>query len=223
MDNSVAEQFVILSLNPEKGRVSLDSIHFRYSLTGALLMDYLDQEEFKLENKRVVWSFRMTGDTIHDMFAERIMNSSGNWKISFWIRRLTRKSRLIFSEIIKSLEKRKLISIEHKKFIGIFPYKRYWFLDNGIRNGIIERLREILLYGKQPVKKELMLLGIVEAARAYRLLSREKGEARILRKKNNEILKGDVMSAEISKAVREVQAAIVTSVITATIAAQGSH
>jgi hypothetical protein len=223
MDNSVAEQFVILSLNPEKGRVSLDSIHFRYSLTGALLMDYLDQEEFKLENKRVVWSFRMTGDTIHDMFAERILNSSGNWKISFWIRRLTRKSRLIFSEIIKSLEKRKLISIEHKKFIGIFPYKRYWFLDNGIRNGIIERLREILLYGKQPVKKELMLLGIVEAARAYRLLSREKGEARILRKKNNEILKGDVMSAEISKAVREVQAAIVTSVITATIAAQGSH
>jgi hypothetical protein len=223
MDNSVAEQFVILSLNPEKGRVSLDSIHFRYSLTGALLMDYLDQEEFKLENKRVVWSFRMTGDTIHDMFAERILNSSGNWKISFWIRRLTRKSRLIFSEIIKSLEKRKLISIEHKKFIGIFPYKRYWFLDNGIRNGIIERLREILLYGKQPVKKELMLLGIVEAARAYRLLSREKGEARILRKKNNEILKGDVVSAEISKAVREVQAAIVASVITATIAAQGSH
>lgn len=223
MDNSVAEQFVILSLNPEKGRVSLDSIHFRYSLTGALLMDYLDQEEFKLENKRVVWSFRMTGDTIHDMFAERILNSSGNWKISFWIRRLTRKSRLIFSEIIKSLEKRKLISIEHKKFIGIFPYKRYWFLDNGIRNGIIERLREILLYGKQPVKKELMLLGIVEAARAYRLLSREKGEARILRKKNNEILKGDVMSAEISKAVREVQAAIVASVITATIASQGSH
>jgi len=223
MDNSVAEQFVILSLNPEKGRVSLDSIHFRYSLTGALLMDYLDQEEFKLENKRVVWSFRMTGDTIHDMFAERILNSSGNWKISFWIRRLTRKSRLIFSEIIKSLEKRKLISIEHKKFIGIFPYKRYWFLDNGIRNGIIERLREILLYGKQPVKKELMLLGIVEAARAYRLLSREKGEARILRKKNNEILKGDVVSAEISKAVREVQAAIVASVITATIASQGSH
>lgn len=223
MDNSVAEQFVILSLNPEKGRVSIDSIHFRYSLTGALLMDYLDKEEFKVENKRVVWSFRMNGNAIHDMFAERIMNSSGNWKISFWIRRMTRKSRLIFSEIIASLEKRKLVSIERKKFIGIFPYNRYWFLDNGIRTGIIERLREILLYGKQPGKKELMLLGIVEAARAYRLLSREKGEARILRKKNNEILKGDVMSAEISKAVREVQAAIVASVITATIAAHGSH
>jgi hypothetical protein len=223
MDNSVAEQFVILSLNPEKGRISIDSIHFRYPLTGALLMDYLDQEELKVENKRVVWSFRMTGNAVHDIFAERIMNSSGNWKISLWIRRLTRKSRLVFREIISSLEKQKLISIEQKKFLGIFPYNRYWFLDNGIRTGIIERLREILLYGKQPGKKELMLLGIVEAARAYRLLSREKGEARILRKKNNEILKGDVMSSEISKAVREVQAAIVVSVITATMAAHASH
>jgi hypothetical protein len=83
MDNSVAEQFVILSLNPAKGRVSGDSIHFRYSLTGAMLMDYLELEDFKVENKRVVWSFRMTGDAIHDIFAERIMNSSGKWKISF--------------------------------------------------------------------------------------------------------------------------------------------
>ena len=223
MGNSIAEQFVILSLNPEKGRVSIDSIHFRYSLTGALLMDYLEREEFKVENKRVVWSFTMTGDAIHDMFAERIMNSSGNWKISFWIRRLTRKNRLVFREIISSLEKQRLISIEQKKFLGIFPYKRYWFLNNNVRTGMIERLREILLYGKQPGKKEVMLLGLVEASKAYRLLSREKGEAKILRKKNTEILKGDLISSEISQAIREVQAAIAASVTAATIAAHSSH
>lgn len=223
MDHSVAEQFVILSLNPEKGRVSIDSIHFRYSLTGSLLMDYLEREEFRLENKRVIWSYRMTGDTIHDIFAEKIMNSSGKWKISFWIRRLTRKSRLVFNEIISILEKQRLIRIEQKKFLGIFPYKRYWFLDNNVRTDIINRLREILLYGKPPSKKEQMLLGIVEASRAYRILSRERGEAKILRKKNEEILKGDVMSAEISKTIREVQSAIVTSVTAATIAAHGSH
>jgi hypothetical protein len=223
MDNSVAEQFVILSLNPEKGRVSIDSIHFRYSLTGALLMDYFDRGEFKVENKRVIWAYAITGETIHDIFAERIMNSSGKWKISFWIRRLTRKSRLVFSQIISSLEKQRLIRIEQKKFLGIFPYKRYWFLDNKLRNDLINRLREILLYGKPPSKKELMLLGIVESSRAYRLLSMERGEAKILRKKNIEILKGDVISDEISMTIREVQSAIVASVTAATIAAHGSH
>jgi hypothetical protein len=223
MNNAIAEQFAILSLNPEKGRVTIDSIHFRYSLTGALLMDYLEQDEFKVENKRVVPSFRINGDAIHDMFAERIMKSSRNRKISFWISRLTNKSRFIFREIISSLEKQKLISTEYKKFLGIFPYKRYWFLDDKVRRDLIERLREILLYGKQPGKKEIMLLGLVETSKAYRLLSREKGEAKILRKKNTEILKGDIMSDEISLAIREVQTAIAASVTAATIAAHSSH
>jgi hypothetical protein len=223
MDNTLAEQFAILSLNPEKGRVTIDSIHFRYSLTGALLMDYLEADEFKVINKRVVPSFRINGNPVHDMFAERIMKSSRNRKISFWVSRLTNKSRFVFREIISSLEKQRLIRIEHKKFFGIFPYKRYWFLDNNLRTSIIDRLREILLYGKQPGKKEIMLLGLVETSKAYRLLSREKGEVKILRKKNTEILKGDIMSDEISSAIREVQAAIAASVTAATIAAHSSH
>jgi hypothetical protein len=80
-----------------------------------------------------------------------------------------------------------------------------------------------LLYGKQPGKREIMLLGLVETSKAYRLLSREKGEAKILRKKNTEILKGDIMSDEISLAIREVQTAITASVTAATIAAHSSH
>jgi hypothetical protein len=79
------------------------------------------------------------------------------------------------------------------------------------------------MYGKKPGKKEMMLLGIVETSRAYRLLARERGEVKILRKKNNEILKGDVMTSEISQTIREVQTAIVASVTAATIAAHGSH
>jgi golgi phosphoprotein 3 len=223
MDHSVAELFVILALNPEKGRVSLDNIHFRYSLTGALFMDFLEQGEITTENKRVVPSFRKNGELLHDMFADRIMKSAKNRRISFWISRLTNKSRLILREITNSLEKEKILSKERRKFLNIFPYYRYWFIDLTIRNRIVETLREILLYGKQPGKKEIMLLGLVEASRAYPLLSREKGESKILRKKNSEFLKGDIMSAEISQAIREVQAAIVASITAATIAAHGSH
>ncbi len=68
-----------------------------------------------------------------------------------------------------------------------------------------------------------MLLGIIDAARAYKLLAPEFSERRILRRKNNELLADDVMSSEIAQAVREVQAAIVASVTAATIATHGSH
>jgi hypothetical protein len=223
MDRSVAKLFVILALNPEKGRVSLNSIHFRYSLTGALFMDYLERGEITTENKRVVPSFRKNGEVLHDLFADRILKSAKNRRISFWIRRLTNKSRLIFREIINSLEKEKILRIEQRKFLNIIPYNRYWFIDNSVRTNLIEVLRGILLYGKQPGKKEIMLLGLVEASRAYPVLSHERGESKILRKKNAEFLKGDVMNAEISQAIREVHAAIIASITVATIAAHSSH
>ncbi len=50
MEPAVTTQFVILSLHPDKGRIMIDNIHFRYSLTGTVLMDFLDQEEISLRN-----------------------------------------------------------------------------------------------------------------------------------------------------------------------------
>jgi golgi phosphoprotein 3 len=222
MDIPVSKLFVILALNPEKGRIAVDNIHFRYSLTGALLMDYSNQVEFKIEDKRIVPSFKNNGEALHDMIADKIMNSRKNRRVSFWISRLTQKSRFIFREIINSLDKDNIIRIEHKKFLNIIPYKRYWFIDTRTRTSLIEVLRGILLYGKQPGKTEIMLLGLIEASRAYRLISRERGESKMLRKKNSEFLKGDQISTEISQIIREVQTAIIVSAAAASAAASSA-
>jgi len=223
MDNSIAEQFVILALNPEKGRIVIPGIHFKYSLSGAILMDYLAGEEFRVEKSRVIPSLRLNDDAIHTMFSAMLNKSSRNRRISYWVGRLASKSRFIFSEMTKSLEKQGMIQIEQKKFLSIFPYKRYWFNNKSVRENIIDQVRDILIRGKQPGKKDLMLLGIIEASGAYRLISRERGESRLLRKKNKVLLKSDVMSIEISKAIREVQAAITSAVIAASVASHASH
>lgn len=222
MNQSVAEQFVILGLNPEKGRVTISDIHFSYSLTGALIMDYYNRGEIKIENKRIFPMFRKNGEDLHDTIAERITKSSKNKKISFWIGRLSNRSRYILREIVNSLEKKNILRIEHRKFLNIIPYKRYWLTDPRIRINLIEELRGILLYGKKPGKDEAMLLGLVEAARAYRILANERGEAKQLRKKNSEFLKSDVMSSGISEAIREIQTAIISSIIAASVAASGA-
>jgi golgi phosphoprotein 3 len=223
MDFSITEQFVILALHPEKGRIAISLIPFRYSMTGGLLMDYLEKGEITMENKRVIPSIKKNGETVHDLFADRIMESSKNRRISFWLRRMSLQRRLIFSELIKSLEKKNIIRTEQKRFLNIIPYKRYWFSDNSIRYNLIESLRGILLYNRKPGKKEVMLLGLVEASKSYSVLAQEKGEARILRKKNEELLKGDIIGTEISQTIKEVQAAIIASVMAATTAAHASH
>jgi hypothetical protein len=223
MTSSIAESFMVLAIHPSKGRIAIDNIHFKFTLTGAVLMDSLSREEFSIRNKRLIPSFSRNGDPLHDMVADRIMNSSSNRRISFWINRLSRRNRFIFNELAASMERQNIIRIDQRKFLNIIPYRRFWLNDRSVRDNIIERLRQILMYGKQPEKKEIMLLGLVEASRAYRLLAREKGEARQMRSKNNELLKDDVMNSEINLAIREVQAAIIASVTAATVAAHGSH
>ncbi len=223
MEYSTANQFVILALNPEKGRLSLDRIHFRYSLTGAILLDYLDGDELRVEDKRVIPSLKINNDAIHALFAGKISKATRNRKISYWIRSLTNKSRFIFSELAKSLEEKGIIRIEHKKFLHIIPYKRYWFLNTSIRPDLIEKLRGILLYRKTPVKKELMLLSVIHSANAYSVLSRERGEKRMIRKKCAELLKSDFVSIEMSQTIKEVQSAIESSITAASIAANNGY
>ncbi|HKK42729.1 MAG TPA: GPP34 family phosphoprotein [Bacteroidales bacterium] len=223
MAQSVAELFLILAIHPSKGRIAIDNIHFRYTLTGAVLMDSLGNKEFTIENKRLIPSFSRNGDPVHDMVADRIMNSGSKRRISFWINRLTRRSRFIFNEMVARLEKRNVIRTDHRTFLNIIPYRRFWFNDKSIRNNLIENLRQFLLYGRQPGKEDIMLLGLVEASRSYRLLARERGEVKKMRRINGGLLKGDIMNSEINLAIREVQAAIAASVTAATIATHSSH
>jgi len=223
MKQKVAELFVILALNPEKGRVAINDVHFRYSLTGAMIMDFLDQGEISIENKRIVPHFHNTVNQGHDFLADKIMKSKKNRRLSFWIKRFSYKNRFFFKSIIDSLEIDRIVSIEQKKFLNIIPYNKYWIKDRSVREKLIETLRGVLVYGKEPGKREIMLLGLVEASRAYPLLARERGESKLMRKRNSELLKGDIMSSEINEAIKEVHAAIISSVAASSAALHGSH
>jgi hypothetical protein len=70
METSIINQFVILSIHPEKGRIIIQNSYYRYGLAGAVLMDFLKRGEISLENRRVKCTFRRNGEIIHDYFAE---------------------------------------------------------------------------------------------------------------------------------------------------------
>jgi hypothetical protein len=221
MELSILKQYVILAINPDKGKVSVNGIRFRYTLSGALLVDYLEKGEITMENNLLIPSIRKNGDPVHDMYADLIMKSSKARKISFWARRLADKSRYIFRETINSLEKDRILRCERKKFLNLIPCNSYWFIDTRLRINIIEELRGVLLYNRKATVKQRMLLGLIRASEAHKLLSKEKGELKLIRKKNSEFLKGDLYSTEINQAIKETQAAIIASVLAASRAARG--
>jgi hypothetical protein len=223
MEIPVTTQFMIYGLNPEKGRIVINKIHFRFSLTGALLMDLLFNGEISLKNNRLIPNLRKTGDPVHDMVAEKIERSSRPRRISFWLRSLSRKRRFVFREIINSMISTGLLRLETHRFLNIFPYNRYFLTDSRIRSGIVDDLRNVLLQGKPATTKQAMLIGLIFASRSHRLLAKEKGESRILRVRCRDFKQNDPMASEIDKTIREIQAAIFASTIAASAAASGSH
>lgn len=223
MEASVTSQFIILSLHPEKGRLLIENTRFRYCLIGSLLMDFLDNGEISLSENKLIPSFRKNGDQIRDMIAERIEKSSRPRRISYWVRILSMKSRLVFRENINMLINKGIVRHEKRYFLNIFPYNRYFISQSSIRAGIIEEIRNILLFDKSANRRQSMLIGLIKASQAYNLLATEKRERRIIRKKCNEFLQKDVMTSEIDKAISEVQAAIIASVAATSAAASAAH
>ena len=222
MEITVTTQFLILSLHPDKGRIMTDSIHFRYSLTGAVLMDFLDNGEISLSDNRLIPAFRKNGDPIHDLFAEKIEKSSKPKRIFYWVRSLTGKSRFVFRETVNSLINKGILRHERRFFMNIFPYNRYFLTDRKLRTGIIDDIRNVLLHNKPATRKQSMLIGLIKASLSHQLLAKEKEERKILRKKCNEFIQSDAMASEIDKAIRAVQAAIIASVTASTVAASSA-
>lgn len=223
METSVARQFVILSLHPEKGRIMIPGTHFRYALTGAVLMDLVLRGEIALENRKLVPAFRKNGERIHDMFAETMESQSRPKRTAYWIRRFSMKNHLIFKETVNSLVANGILLHERRYFLNFIPYSRYMIADRRIRRDIIEGLREVLLQGRESTGLQSMLIGLLKASGSHNLLATERSERSVLRKKCREFKTDNEMASETDRAIKEVQAAIIASVTSATIAAHARH
>jgi hypothetical protein len=223
MESTVTRQFVMLALHPEKGRVTIQDPHFRYSLIGAYFMDLLKNGEISMTNKRLTSSFLRNGDQLHDRVADIIERSSRPKRFSYWIRRFSQKSRLIFNETVNSLISRGILRHEKRYFLNLIPYNRYYFIDVRSRNEIIEGLRGVLLYGREATGDQMMLIALLKASSAHSIIARQKEERKILKKKCTDILQKDELSSEMNKVIIEVRAAIASSVSISLAASSGIY
>lgn len=223
MEASVTKQFIILALHPEKGRIMILQNHFRYALIGSLLMDLLLNGEVTMSHRRLIPSLRKNGERIHDMIAGMMEEKSNPHRVSYWVRRLSLRSNLVYRETVGQMASRGILSHEKRYFLGLIPYNRYNLVDKRHREQILNGLRDVLIHGKEATGVQSMLIGLLKASSASHILAKEKAEKPVLRKLCRNFRTDNEMATEIDRAIREVQAAIVASVTAATAASHASH
>ena len=84
--------------------------------------------------------------------------------------------------------------------------------DTRLRMEIISGIKDVLLHGKQADKKQIMLIGLVRASRAYGLIAGDWQERMLIRKRCREISGNDEFSTETDQIIRQVRLAIAAAV-----------
>jgi hypothetical protein len=133
------------------------------------------------------------------------------------------KSRRIFRETVNSLASSGTIRIERRYFLNIIPYNRYFFTDRRARTETADGLRSVLLNNVVPTNDQVMLAGLLKATRSTSLLANKSEEKHVLKQACEKIGKDSIMAKEIDKAIREMQAAIISSIAVSAAMSHGRH
>jgi hypothetical protein len=223
---STPEKFILLAHHPAKGRYVISQLHLKYGLAGALLLELtLDGSAEMREDRLVLRRKPETRNALLNEITGMLSDSSRPRKIRYWIRQLARRQRRYQRDILNDLHRRRIVRIVQRRFLGWIPYRRSYLIGNKIHQDLIREIRKNILQKEDPSNEWVAAMGLIEACKMHRILSQDRSERKMIRKKLKLILKESPIASDVDKAIRQVQAAIVASVAasSAAAAAAGSH
>lgn len=222
------EKFLLIAHHPSKGRFAISEVHINYGIIGAGLMEMSLFELIKIEKQMLVIKNGIaTNNAIVSEISMIIKNSKKPRKIKYWIPKLARKSKKYKWIVLNDLANKRLIRIEHKKFLGLIPYRKTYLTGSRLRNNLISQLKKNILHRQDLSDEDIVILGLIEACEMHKILSSDKEELKRLKKELKEIIKESSIANTLDETIKQVQAAIigamVASMVAVTAATAGSH
>ena len=219
----ISEKLLLIAHHPDKARFRIPEIHLKYGLIGALLLELSLVERLVLEdNNTVVKHQPPPADPILKEMVEKMGAQGTPRKIKFWIRRLAQKSARYKWQRLQELEEKRVVRIEHRKFLGLIPYRRSFLINKKLQYDLIRETRNSIMQQGAPDREQQVILGLVEACRMNKIISRERSERKMIKARLKAIMKESPVAADVDLTIRQVQAAIVGAVAASGAAAAGA-
>ncbi len=223
---SIPEKFLLLAHHPEKGRYVISSIHLKYGLAGAFLLEMTLHGFIEMEEKLLVLKNIPGPDRpLLKSLAGDMENAARPRRIRYWIRKLARRPVRVRKQVEDMLERNRLIRTELRHILGMIPYRKSYLVNRRIKFDLIREIRKQLFQRDAPEEEWAVLMGLMHACRMTRMLGSDRNERKTVRNKLRKIVKENPVAAGVDQTIREIQAAIVASVAasSAAAAAAGSH
>ncbi|MBL4716741.1 MAG: GPP34 family phosphoprotein [Bacteroidia bacterium] len=222
MKLNTIEKYLLLAQHPTKGR-SIYGQYVNYGTIGAILLEVSLNDGVSIENKLLILkeNIEFENPVLLDI-ANLIRSSEKPRKIKHWINKLVRKPRKYKWPFLNELENKKVIRIENKKFLGLFPYRKCYLIENAIRESLIQDIKTSILNNHELNNEEIVILGLVEACKMHKIISSEKKELKTIKRELKLILKENPIAGTVAKTIKDVQTAITIAIVTSTIAASSA-
>ena len=207
------EKFVLVALDPKKGKFLIDSLSLHYGLAGAILLELSEQNKIIIRNKRIIVSdSKYEKNAIINAGIKLLNKPKKNKKPRYWIYKIGNKSSGFKKIILKDLYNEKIIKIEVKEFLwGLIKVKRYPVFNYTVVDEIKIKLKKVVLDGEEPDIDTLLLLSLMASCKLTRILFRSKKEHRAAGKRIKDLTKNIEISEAVSQTLKEIQAAVLVA------------
>jgi Golgi phosphoprotein 3 len=219
---TLAEQLLLLATDDDKGAVVLaGSGAISYGLAGALLMELHMQKRFTWREKTLSLTDRTpTGFPLADEAMELVASAKKDRDAKYWVSAFERKIPKLKARVFESLVTKGVLRKEEKKFLWVFPYKRYPESDPQPERRVRDMLQDLLDGRITPTERLLALLSLVRACDLIvEVFGKENKRDR--KKQIDSFLADDRVGKAVSAVVAEVNAAVMVAV-TASVAASSA-
>ena len=213
MDLSLKEKFLIISIEPGKGKIMLMGNQLTYGIAGAILLELKSKNIVNFaDNILILNQYRPSVDRIINRAVEIIRKSKRKRRVNIWLMRFSWRGNSFVREILRKLMSHNIIRKERKRFLNIIPYNRYFFLQKNVRNQTISSLKDAL-YTKSITSQneDLNLLGLIHACGLERIFTDDKNEKKELARYLKEQINTNDAFAEIKPLIKKIKTAIATS------------
>ena len=223
MDLTLAEQFLLLVHHTDKNRFVVPGNQTLMGMLGAMLLDLIEAGDIKIIDGKIICTPQNQSNSIHPELFSILESSKKPRKIKAWIQRLSYKGNKLKKTLFISMSKKRYITLEQKKFLGLIPYTITGVINKSRHRADVNHYKSILLLNKEATRKEQLLLSILLGSGLLPYLGRDREEKKSIRKKAKNYKQSNAIGSEVDKAIQEMQAAIAITIATTAATSSVSH
>lgn len=217
--NDLISRFLLLAHHPTKGGYLVSNIARNYGLAGALLLEMHDLGLIRVESNRLylVEGAEAKPRQVADVL-EMIRLSKKPRKIRYWIQRVEQRASAYRRAWEERLAAEGVYSVEHRRFLGLIPYRKTYLTDRRIREALVADLRAKVLQGAAITAEDYSLLALLRACKMDRFLAEDRQSRKRIGRELKGLLSNSPIAQGVESAVQGVEAAFMGAMVCVVIA-----